>query len=141
MAQDNATIIRRFVDEVITQGKIESAAQYVWEDVSEQVPLPGQGPGLDGLKDVLRAMRAGFPDIIFSIQEQITEGDKVASRFEWTGTHKGEFLGVPATGRPVRVWGVVIDRLEDGRIRDTRIIMDTLGLMTQLGALPSSTTP
>jgi len=141
MAQDNATIIRRFVDEVITQGKIESAAQYVWEDVSEQVPLPGQGPGLDGLKDVLRAMRAGFPDIIFSIQEQITEGDKVASRFEWTGTHKGEFLGVPATGRPVRVWGVVIDRLEDGRIKNTRIIMDTLGLMTQLGALPSSTTP
>jgi len=137
MAQDNATIVRNFVDEVITQGKIDSAAQYVWEDVVEQVPLPGQGPGLDGLKDILRAMRAGFPDIVFSIQEQITEGDKVVSRFEWTGTHKGAFLGVPATGRPVKVWGVVIDRLKDGRIKDTRIIMDTLGLMSQLGALPS----
>jgi steroid delta-isomerase-like uncharacterized protein len=141
MAQDNATIIRRFVDEVITQGKIESAAHYVWEDVVEQVPLPGQGPGLDGLKDILRAMRAGFPDIAFSILEQIAEGDKVASRFEWTGTHKGEFLGIPATGRPVKVWGIVIDRLENGRIKDTRIIMDTLGLMIQLGALPSSPTP
>jgi steroid delta-isomerase-like uncharacterized protein len=141
MAQDNASIVRRFADEVITQGKIESAAEYVWEDVVEQVPLPGQGPGLDGLKDVLRSMRAGFPDIVFSIKEQITEGDKVASRFEWTGTHKGEFLGVPATGRHVRVWGIVIDRLEDARIRDTRIIMDTLGLMAQLGALPSSPTP
>jgi steroid delta-isomerase-like uncharacterized protein len=141
MAQDNASIVRRFADEVITQGKIESAAEYVWEDVVEQVPLPGQGPGLDGLKDVLRSMRAGFPDIVFSIKEQITEGDKVASRFEWTGTHKGEFLGVPATGRHVRVWGIVIDRLEDARIRDTRIIMDTLGLMTQIGALPSSPTP
>jgi steroid delta-isomerase-like uncharacterized protein len=141
MAQDNASIVRRFADEVITQGKIESAAEYVWEDVVEQVPLPGQGPGLDGLKDVLRSMRTGFPDIIFSIKEQITEGDKVASRFEWTGTHKGEFLGVPATGRHVRVWGIVIDRLEDARIRDTRIIMDTLGLMAQLGALPSSPTP
>jgi predicted ester cyclase len=85
-------------------------------------------------------MRAGFPDIVFSIREQITEGDKVASRFEWTGTHKGEFLGIPATDRRVRVWGIVIDRLEDGRIKDTRIIMDTLGLMTQLGALPSSPT-
>ena len=137
MAQDNATIVRNFVDEIITQGKIDSAAQYVWEDVVEQVPLPGQGPGLDGLKDILRAMRAGFPDIVFSIQEQITEGDKVVSRFEWTGTHKGAFLGVPATGRPVKVWGVVIDRLKDGRIKDTRIIMDTLGLMSQLGALPS----
>jgi steroid delta-isomerase-like uncharacterized protein len=125
------------VDEVITQGKIDSAAEYVWEDVVEQVPLPGQGPGLDGLKDILRAMRAGFPDIVFSIVEQIAEGDKVASRFEWTGTHKGEFFGVPATGRPVRVWGIVIDRLENGRIKDTRILMDTMGLMAQLGALPS----
>jgi predicted ester cyclase len=142
MAQEeNAAIVRRFVDEVITQGKIDSAAQFVWEDVIEQVPLPGQGPGLDGLKDILRAIRAGFPDIVFSIQEQITEGDKVASRFEWTGTHQGEFLGILATGRPVHVWGIVIDRLEHGRIKDTRIIMDTLGLMTQLGALPSPPTP
>ena len=141
MAQDNASIVRSFVDEVITMGNIEAAAQYVWEDVVEQVPLPGQGPGLDGLKDVLRAMRSGFPDIVFSIQEQITEHDKVASRFEWTGTHNGEFLGIPASGRPVRVWGVVIDRLEAGRIKDTRIIMDIFGLMAQLGVLPSPPKP
>src|SRR5450755_1917537 len=114
MAQDNATIIRRFVDEVITEGEIDSAAQYVWEDVVEQVPLPGQGPGLEGLKDILRTIRAAFPDIEFSILEQISEGDKVASRFEWTGAHRGEFMGVPPTGRRVRVWGVVIDRLVDG---------------------------
>ena len=140
MAQDNASIVRGFVDEVITNGNIEAAAHYVWEDVVEQVPLPGQGPGLDGLKDILRAMRSGFPDIVFSIQEQVAEHDKVASRFEWTGTHNGEFLGIPATGRPVRVWGVVIDRLEDGRIKDTRIIMDTFGMMAQLGVLPSPPT-
>jgi steroid delta-isomerase-like uncharacterized protein len=136
MSRDNATIVRRFVDEVITQGNIEAAAQYVWEDVIEQVPLPGQGPGLDGLKDILRAMRAGFPDIVFSIQEQVAERDKVASRFEWHGTHRGEFLGIPATGRTVRVWGIVIDRLEDARIKDTRLIMDTVGLLGQLGVLP-----
>jgi len=139
--ETNATIVRDFVDEVITRGNIEAAAHYVWEDVVEQVPLPGQGTGLDGLKDILRAMRAGFPDIVFSIQEQIAEHDKVASRFEWTGTHQGEFLGIPATGRPVRVWGIVIDRLEEGRIKNTRIIMDTLGLMTQLGVLPPPPTP
>jgi hypothetical protein len=52
---------------------------------------------------------------------------------EGCGTHNGEFLGVPATGRPVHVWGIVIDRLEDGRIKDTRIIMDAIGLMAQLG--------
>ncbi len=139
MAQDNAAVVRRFVDEVITKGNIEAAAKYVWEDVVEQVPLPGQGPGLMGLQDVIRTMRTGFPDIVFSIQEQIAEGDKVVSRFEWTGTHRGDFLGIPATGRSVRVWGVVIDRLKDERIKDTRILMDTVGMMTQLGLLPPST--
>jgi predicted ester cyclase len=64
----------------------------------------------------------------------------VVTRFEWTGTHRGEFLGVPATGRPVKVWGVVIDRLEAEKIKDTRIIMDTIGLMMQLGVFPPSAT-
>jgi len=132
MAQDNAAVIRRFADEVITRGEIERAGEFAWEDVVEQVPLPGQGPGLEGLKDILRAMRAGFPDLAFAIEEQISEGDKVASRFEWTGTHKGAFMGIPPTGRAVRVWGMVIDRLVDGRIKETRIIMDTAGLMAQL---------
>ena len=136
MTQSNANIVRCFVEDVINKGDMDAAAKYVWEDVVEQVPLPGQGPGLDGLKDILRSMRAGFPDLDFSIKEQITEGDKVASRFEWTGTHHGAFLGVPATGKSVRVWGVVIDQLQEGRIKETRIIMDTLGLMMQLGAIP-----
>jgi steroid delta-isomerase-like uncharacterized protein len=133
MAQDNAEIVRRFVDEVITRGEIDRAGEFAWEDVVEQVPLPGQGPGLEGLKDILRQMRAGFPDLVFAIQEQISEGDKVASRFEWTGTHRGPFMGIPPTGKPVRVWGVVIDRLVEGRIKETRIIMDTMGMMMQLG--------
>ena len=137
--QDNATVVRRFVEEVITQGDIDSAAQFVWDDVTEQVPLPGQGPGLEGLKGVLRGMRLAFPDLNFTIQEQVAEGNKVASRFEWTGTHQGEFLGIPPTGRHVRVWGIVIDRLEEGRIKDTRIIMDTLGLMAQMGVFPPPT--
>jgi steroid delta-isomerase-like uncharacterized protein len=140
LTQDNSAIVRRFVDEVINQGKMGSAEEFVWEDVVEQVPLPGQGPGFEGLKDVLRGMRSAFPDIDFSIKEQVCEGDKVVSRFEWTGTHKAEFMGVPATGRQVRVWGVVIDRLEAGRIKDTRILMDALGLMMQLGTLPASAT-
>jgi steroid delta-isomerase-like uncharacterized protein len=134
----NASIVRQFTEVVINQGDLDAAATYVWDDVVEEVPLPGQGPGLDGLKDALRSMRAGFSDLNFSIQEQISEGDKVASRFEWTGTHTGVFLGIPATGKPVRVWGIVIDQLQDGKIKNTRIIMDTLGLMMQLGAIPGA---
>ena len=134
--QNNSSIVRRFIEETINDGKIESADQFVWEDVVEQVPFPGQGPGLEGLKAVLRDMRGAFPDLHFSVEEQVAEGDKVLTRFEWTGTHRGLFLGVPSTGRQVRVWGMVIDRLVDGRIKDTRIIMDTLGLMAQLGVFP-----
>ncbi|WP_238325919.1 ester cyclase [Bryobacter aggregatus] len=130
-------MVRRFAEEVITQGNIDSASRFVWEDVVELVPFPGQGPGLEGLKDILRGMRSSFPDLNFAIEEQIAQGDKVVSRFEWVGTHQHEFLGVPATGRQVRVWGIVIDRIEEGRIKDTRIIMDMLGLMMQLGVFPA----
>lgn len=81
---------------------------------------------------------------IISLRFQKGDGDEnaeVARRFEWTGTHQGEFLGIPATGRSVRVWGIVIDRLVHGRdgqskIKETRIIMDTMGLMIQLGVVP-----
>lgn len=135
--QNNSQIIRRFIEEVLNRGNIEATGQFFWEDVVEQVPFPGQGPGLEGLKDVLCGMRIGFPDMHWSVEEQIAEGDKVLTRFEWTGTHRGEFLGVPATGRPVKVWGTVIDRLQDGKIKETRIIMDALGLMMQLGVFPS----
>ncbi|WP_165075781.1 ester cyclase [Paludisphaera rhizosphaerae] len=133
---DNAAVVCRFIDEVLNRGDVDGASRFVWEDVVEQVPFPGQGPGLAGLQDVLRAMRAAFPDMHWSVEEQLTDGDRVLTRFVWTGTHRAPFLGVPAAGRPVSVWGMVIDRLVDGRIKETRILMDTLGLMTQLGAIP-----
>jgi steroid delta-isomerase-like uncharacterized protein len=122
LMQDNRAIVGRFIEETINQGQIDSAAQFVWEDVVEQVPFPGQGPGLEGLKDTLRGMRSAFPDLYFSVEEQMADGDKVLTRFEWTGTQQGEFVGIPATGHSVKVWGMVIDRLEEGRIKETRII-------------------
>jgi steroid delta-isomerase-like uncharacterized protein len=135
VTQDNYEIVRRFIDQCINQGRIDEAAQFVWEDVVEQVPFPGQGPGLAGLQDVLRGMRTAFPDLHFGVEEQVSEADKVVTRFAWTGTHRSEFLGVPATGRTVHVWGMVIDRLDAGRIKQTRILMDIFGLMMQLGAI------
>lgn len=131
----NAAVVRQFIEEVINQGDIDGAGRFVWEDVVEQVPFPGQGPGLEGLKDVLRGMRSAFPDLHWTVEEQLVDGDKVLTRFTWTGTHEGMFLGVPRTGRAVSVWGMVIDRLVEGRIKDTRILMDAMGLMIQLGAV------
>src|SRR5579862_3955867 len=133
---DNAAVIRQFVEVVLNNGNIDQAGRYVWEDVVEQVPLPGQGPGLKGLQDVLRGMQAAFPDIHWKIEEQMSDGDRVMTRFVWTGTHRGPFLGIPPTARQVYVWGVVIDRLVDSRIKQTRIIMDTLSMMAQMGVIP-----
>lgn len=82
-------------------------------------------------------MRSGFPDMHWKVEEQLSEGDRVLTRFFWTGTHRGMFLGVASTDRSVSVWGMVIDRLVEGRIKETRILMDTLGLMMQLGAIPT----
>ena len=76
MMQDNATTVRRFTEEVITRGDIDSAVQFVWEDVVEQVPFPGQGPGLEGLKDVLRAMPAAFPDRFSQFRNRLPKATK-----------------------------------------------------------------
>lgn len=84
-----------------------------------RVPLLAKG-GLEGLKDVLRGRRAAFPNMHWTVQEQTAEGDKVVSRFERRGTRRGIVLGVPATDRPVAVWGMVVDRFEGGKIKDTR---------------------
>ena len=132
--QDNATVIRRFADEVITQGQIDSAAQFVWEDVVEQVPFPGQGPGLEGLKDVLRSMRTGFPDIVFAINEQVAEGDKVAARWTAKMTHLGDSLGIKATNRKVTLTGATIVTIKDGMISEGWNFMDMGGLIAKLQA-------
>jgi steroid delta-isomerase-like uncharacterized protein len=132
-AEENKLIVRRFIEEAINKGDVDAAGAFVAEDVVEQVPFPGQGPGLSGLKEVLRQLLTAFPDMRWRVEEQIAEADKVLTRFTWTGTHQSPFFGVPATQRPVEVWGMVIDRLENGKIKETRILMDALGLMRQLG--------
>ena len=133
-----AQLVSQFIEEVLNEGNIEATGKYFHEDVVELVPLPGQGPGLSGLKEVLSGLRAAFNGMRWSIEEQIEEDDKVVTRFVWTGEHCAEFFGVPATGREVTVWGVVIDRFVDEKIKYTRIIMDGLGLMAQLGVFPPS---
>ena len=132
----NVATLERFVEEVINQGQFEAAAELVEENFVELDPFPGQQQGREGLKDVIRMMRIGFPDIHWTVEETIASGDKVVSRFKWTGTQRGEFLGIPATGRKVTVPWVVIDRLNDGKMADSRILMDTLGMMQQLGVIP-----
>ena len=133
---DNAALVRRFVEAVLTRGDFDAADQFMWEDVVQHVPFPGQKPGLSGFQEMMREARAAFPDLVWTVDEQMTDDDRILTRFSWTGTHAGPFLGVGPTGRRVTVWGMVIDRIVDGRIKETRFLMDTMGLMAQLGAIP-----
>lgn len=134
---ENKTVIRRFVQEVINLGRFEQADSLVAIDFVELDPLPGQKQGRDGLKEVIAMMRAAFPDIHWSLDEMVAEEDTVVSRFTWTGTHQGLFLGIPATGRTVTVKGVVIDHLAEGKMAESRLLMDNLSLMQQLGVVPA----
>jgi len=137
MEQQNLSVLNRFVEEVINQGRLDACDEIVDENFIELDPLPGQQQGREGLKAVIAMMRAAFPDIHWVLDEVIAAGDKVVSRFTWTGTHRGTFLGIPPTGKSVRVKGVVIDRLRDGKMADSRILMDSLGMMQQLGVVPT----
>ena len=131
--KNKSAIIQEFIEKVLNGGDIEATGDYFWDDVVEEVPFPGQGPGLRGLKDVLAGLRSAFPDMHWIVDEQIESENKVATRFTWSGTHRGKFLGVGGTGRRVTVWGMVIDRFAGQKVKSTRIIMDALGLMAQLG--------
>jgi steroid delta-isomerase-like uncharacterized protein len=136
MSAANRAVIQRFIEEVLNQQKLAVAKEIVAENFVELDPFPGQGPGRQGLKDVLAVFIAGFPDMHWTIEEQIAEGDKVMTRFTWTGSQQGAFMGIPATGKQVKVKGVVIDRVVDGWMVDSRILMDTMGMLQQLGVLP-----
>lgn len=133
--ENNKAVIRKFIDDVLNQNLMERADDLVVEDFVELDPFPGQRAGREGLKEVLGGMRSAFPDMHWVVEEMVAEGDTVVTRFTWTGTHRAAFLGVPATGRNVVVKGVVIDELAGGRMSKSRILMDTLGMMQQLGVV------
>ena len=135
--EDNKQFMQRFVEETINKKNLNAIDELVAMDFVEHVPFPGQGPGREGLRYAISTFLAAFPDMHWTLEEQIAEGEKVVSRLTMTGTHRGAFLGIPPTGKPVKVWGVVIDVVRDRRFAESRIIMDTLGLMQQLGVIPT----
>ena len=91
MSEQNKARIAEFLDQVISSGEISAAGEYFHNDIVEEVPFPGQGPGLVGLKETLAALRTAFPDMRWSVQEQIAEDSRVLTRFVWEGTQRGDF--------------------------------------------------
>jgi len=135
--QDLRALAQRFVDDVINAQDLDRAlVEMVAADFVELNPLPGQRPGRAGLADALRMMFAGFPDLRWTLHDTLVEGDRVMGFSAWTGTHEGEFMGIPATGRTATIEAWTLDRYRDGIFVESRIIMDVAGLLRQLGVLP-----
>jgi steroid delta-isomerase-like uncharacterized protein len=138
--EQNKAISRRFLVEVFGQGKLAVADEIVAPDHVDHGPstLPGMPTGPEGSKMVVTIYRNAFPDIHFTIDEQIAEGDKVVTRWTGRGTHKGELAGIPATGKSATVTGVGVDRIVNGKIVESWGIFDQFGMMQQLGIIPAA---
>ena len=98
-------------------------------------PEPMRGPA--GYLAIIEMMRGGFPDIQWTLEEMVAEGDKVAARFIMRGTHQGTFFGVPPSGKKIAVQAMNFYRLSDGKFVEERGQPDMLGLLQQIGAAPS----
>jgi steroid delta-isomerase-like uncharacterized protein len=133
---DHAATMRRAYD-LLNAGDIDGFGDLLAEDFIEHEGLPGLDPGKEGVKAFFRMYRAAFPDLRMSPEDVLPSGDKVVARVRATGTHEGEFMGVPATGKGVDVQLVDIIRFgDDGLAREHWGVFDAMTMMQQLGAIP-----
>ena len=131
----NTALLQRFADEVLTGHDLAVLDEVFHADYVEDDPPPGMGPGREGLRQWLAGWITAFPDVRWTIEEQIADDDRVWSRSTWQGTNQGSFLGIPPTGKKITVAAWTIDRFTEGKIAESRIIMDTFGMMQQLGVI------
>lgn len=135
MSEENKALARKFF-RMLELGDSNMAGEIVAVDYYNH-DAPDPNIGLHGVKAAVKAFKNAFPDARVNIAYQVAEGDKVVSRYTWSGTHQGEFYGVPATGKQVN-WSVTTTfRVADGRIREAWLNSDRWGLMEQLGVVPT----
>ena len=137
MSEQNKASQQRFVEEVQNKGNIDVVNEVFAEDMVDHTPFPGLPPDRDGARQVFEVIRAAFPDHDAVVVEMVAEGDTVATYKTFTGTHEGEFMGIPATGNKVTIRVMDFVRYRDGKIVEHWNIVDQAGLLQQLGAMPS----
>ena len=138
MPEATEAVMRRFVEEVINEGRYSALPDLVHPNYVYRSP-DQELRGADALKDLLTAYRAGLPDLKTSIDDLVASGDKVVISITLTGTHEGDLMGVPATGKRVKIHGMVLSRFEQGKIIEEWELLDMLSMFAQLGvvSLPS----
>ena len=134
--QKNIDVTREFVEKVFNNGDMKFAEDHTAANFVEHNAPPGMDPGLEGFKKFVTEWRTAFPDLHVTIDDIIAQGDKVVIRNTFTGTHKGTFMGMAATNKPVKVEGIDIVYIVDGKQTDHWGQADMMGMMTQLGMMP-----
>ncbi len=136
----NKAVICRYVD-ATNDGELDLFDLFVDENYVENEPIPGQGPGREELKKAYVVFNGPFPDLEYVFEDLIAEGDLVFGRGVITGTHKGDFMGVPATGKQIRWTGTRLFRLKDLQVMEGWINVDMMGMMQQMGVIPAPPAP
>ena len=137
--EENKALARRLYDafnQAIRTGDFAALSMVLSADTVDHNPNPGQAPGLEGVKQVFGGFRAAFPDLTLTVEDMIAEGDKVVSRLTIRATHRGDFQGIPATGKQVTQTGIDILRIAGGKVVERWGEFDNLGLLQQLGVVP-----
>jgi predicted ester cyclase len=116
VSEENKAVALRYLEEAINQRNLDMLDDIFSPKTVDHTAVPGQAPGIEGLRQFFAMMRAGFPDFSASVKDLFAEGDRVAIRFTFRGTHQGEFMGISPTGKQVTMPGIDILRIEEGTI-------------------------
>jgi steroid delta-isomerase-like uncharacterized protein len=135
--EENKALYRRWFEEVVSGGNLALADELLAPDYVMHFPGSPAPVDREGHKQLVMMFRTGFPDWNETVEDVIAEGEKVVIRVIGRGTHEGEFQGIPPTGNQVSASGVGIGRIEDGRIAETWAEYDAMGMMQQLGVIPT----
>lgn len=136
--EENKALANRWTEDVWNQGKMVAIDTLCAPNFTFNYPFPGMQPDKEGYKKVVTAYRTAFHNLHLTNKIVIAEGDKVAIRWRGQSVHQGEFMGVAPTGKQVTMTGNTIARIENGKIVGEWTEMDSIGLMQQIGAFPSS---
>jgi steroid delta-isomerase-like uncharacterized protein len=137
-AEENKAIFRRYVEEVSNEGNLELADEIFDRYIAHQSDGSTEERGPEDVKRFIGEFRQAFPDFRSVIEDQVAEGDKVATRWRASGTHQNEFRGITPTGHRIEVTGIGIFRFsEEGKVAESWDNMDQLGMMRQMGVIPA----
>jgi steroid delta-isomerase-like uncharacterized protein len=135
----NKQLVEAFIQELFTKGDLEAVDRYLDPNlVNHDAPFPAAPEGPEGMRLAARKYREALPDWHSDIEQLIAERDLVVEVFTASGTHHGELMGVPGTGKTLTLRGINIFRIDDGRIVERWGQLDQLGILQQLGLVPSA---